>query len=100
VRLAALAGPEDLVARFGGDEFVILCPSRDDGALAALAQRVAARVGEPFPGPEGALALGVSIGIAVGGAGETADDLIGRADRAMYGVKTHQRRRVPRHQAR
>jgi diguanylate cyclase (GGDEF)-like protein/PAS domain S-box-containing protein len=99
MRLAAVAGPEDLVARFGGDEFVILCPRPDEGALAALAQQVAARVGEPFPGPEGPLAVGVSVGIAVGRAGESADDLIGRADRAMYGAKTHQRRRAPRSQA-
>jgi diguanylate cyclase (GGDEF)-like protein/PAS domain S-box-containing protein len=96
LRLAALAGPDDVVARFGGDEFVILCPQLDEGALASLAVRVAAGVGEPFPGPEGPLTVGVSIGIAVGRPGETADDLIGRADRAMYGAKTHQRRRTPR----
>jgi cyclic di-GMP phosphodiesterase Gmr len=98
-RLAALAGPEDLVARFGGDEFVILCSRRGEGALAALAQQVTASVGEPFPGPAGPLALGVSVGIAVGRTGEGADDLIGRADRAMYGAKSHQRRRTPRPQA-
>jgi cyclic di-GMP phosphodiesterase Gmr len=95
-RLVALTGPEDLVARFGGDEFVILCPGSDEAALAAVVDRVAAGVGKPFPGPEGPLTLGVSVGIAIGRTGESADELIGRADRAMYGVKTHQRRRAPR----
>jgi cyclic di-GMP phosphodiesterase Gmr len=95
-RLVGLTGPEDLVARFGGDEFVILCPTLDEAALADLVQRVAAEVGRPFPGPEGPLSIGVSVGIAIGRAGESGDELIGRADRAMYGVKTHQRRRSRR----
>jgi diguanylate cyclase (GGDEF)-like protein/PAS domain S-box-containing protein len=95
-RLAGVTGPGDLVARLGGDEFVIVCPNQDEVALAALARRVATEIGRPFPGPEGPLTLGVSIGIAIGQPGESPDELIGRADRAMYGVKTHQRRRLPR----
>ena len=95
-RLAAVTGPGDLVARLGGDEFVILSPGQDEGALSALVQRVVAEIGRPFPGPEGPLRLGVSVGIAIGQAGESPDELIGRADRAMYGAKTHQRRRAPR----
>ncbi|TFV86330.1 diguanylate cyclase [Blastococcus sp. CT_GayMR16] len=95
-RLVALTGPADLVARFGGDEFVILCPTPDEAALADLVRRVAAEVGRPFPGPDGPLSLGVSVGVAIGRAGESGDELIGRADRAMYGAKTHQRRRLPR----
>jgi cyclic di-GMP phosphodiesterase Gmr len=95
-RLVALAGPGDLVARFGGDEFVILCPEPDERALAEMVARVATEVGRPFPEPQGPLSIGVSVGVAVGRPGETADDLIGRADRAMYGAKTHHRRRAPR----
>jgi cyclic di-GMP phosphodiesterase Gmr len=87
---------EGLVARFGGDEFVILCPRADEVALMELVERVTAEVRRPFPGPEGPLSLGVSIGIAIGRTGESGDELIGRADRAMYGAKTHQRRRAPR----
>jgi cyclic di-GMP phosphodiesterase Gmr len=95
-RLVALAGSGDLVARFGGDEFVILCAESDEGALDELVLRVTAEVGRPFPEPQGPLSIGVSVGVAVGRPGETADDLIGRADRAMYGAKTHHRRRAPR----
>jgi cyclic di-GMP phosphodiesterase Gmr len=95
-RLAGVTGPGDLVARLGGDEFVIVCPNQNEAALSALVRRVAAEVGRPFAGPEGPLTLGVSVGIALGQPGESPDELIGRADRAMYGVKTHQRRRLPR----
>ena len=95
-RLTRMAGPNDLVTRFGGDEFVILSPRRDEQELRSLAERVAEGVGAPFAGPEGPLRVGVSVGVAVGRPGETADELIGRADRAMYGVKTHRHRRSQR----
>jgi cyclic di-GMP phosphodiesterase Gmr len=96
LRLAEVAGPAELVSRFGGDEFVFLCAGRPEEDLAALAERVADRIRAPFPGPEGPMSIGVSVGIAVSRPGDTADDLIGRADRAMYGVKSHPHRRARR----
>jgi len=95
-RLTDVAGVDHLVARFGGDEFVIVCPHADEARLRSLADDVVARVGRPFPGPEGPLRIGVSVGVAVGRPGELVDDVIARADRAMYGAKSHQRRRAPR----
>lgn len=95
-RIAAVAGPRELVARFGGDEFVILCPDADEAALVALAQRVRAAVLPPVQLPTVTLAVGVSVGMALGRSGEAPDELIARADRAMYGAKTHHRRRTPR----
>ncbi|TYP86567.1 GGDEF domain-containing protein [Blastococcus xanthinilyticus] len=95
-RLVEVAGPDHMVARFGGDEFVVLCPAGDEHELAALSARVVTRLGMPFPGPEGPLSIGVSVGAAVGRSGESADAVIARADRAMYGAKSTQRRRAPR----
>jgi diguanylate cyclase (GGDEF)-like protein/PAS domain S-box-containing protein len=93
VRLVQLTGSEDVVARFGGDEFVILLPHADEPTLTRLAEQIVASVSAPFPGPVGPLRVGVSVGIAVSRPGESADDVIGRADRAMYGAKPLQRRR-------
>jgi cyclic di-GMP phosphodiesterase Gmr len=59
-------------------------------------RRVVDRVGAPYPGPDGPLEVGVSVGVALGASGEPADELITRADRAMYGAKVHQRRRRAR----
>jgi cyclic di-GMP phosphodiesterase Gmr len=95
-RMNQLADPGDLVARFGGDEFVVLCAHGREDRLSALAEEVAETVRTPFPGPDGPLVVGVSVGIAVSRPGETADDLIGRADRAMYGAKLHPHRRPGR----
>lgn len=94
-RLSELASPGDLVARFGGDEFVLLRPGADEPGLVALARRVATTVVAPFGGlPD--QPVGVSVGVAVGRPGESPDAVIARADLAMYGAKSHHRRRTPR----
>jgi diguanylate cyclase (GGDEF)-like protein/PAS domain S-box-containing protein len=90
-RLRALAGPGDVVARLGGDEFVLLHPGADEAALTALACQVEAAMGAPVRTPAGALPIGISIGSALGRAGEDPDELMARADRAMYGAKSHRR---------
>lgn len=95
-RLVEVAGTDHLVARFGGDEFVILCPRGDEQELSGLVRRVVDRLDVPFQGPDGPLSIGVSVGATIGHPGEVADDVIARADRAMYGAKSSQRRRTPR----
>jgi len=95
-RLRRLAGPGDVVARLGGDEFVLLSPGADGAALAALARQVDVAMGEPVRTSAGALLVGVSVGSARGRAGEGPDELMARADHAMYGTKTRRRRNRPR----
>lgn len=95
-RLVAAVGPQHLVARFGGDEFVVVCPGTSPVELERLAAELTQRMSAPFPTPSGPVRLGLSVGTAVGRPGESADELISRADRAMYGVKTHRRRRSAR----
>ncbi|SDD40683.1 cyclic di-GMP phosphodiesterase Gmr [Geodermatophilus telluris] len=95
-RLRTLGGPGDVVARFGGDEFVVLCPGCQDDELGRMAERVGEQAAVPLPTAAGPLVVGVSVGSAVGRPGETPDEVIARADRSMYGAKTRQRRRSRR----
>jgi diguanylate cyclase (GGDEF)-like protein/PAS domain S-box-containing protein len=95
-RLCAVAGADDMVARIGGDEFVLVCRDGDQDRLAALAAQVREQVGRPFAGPAGELSVGVSVGIAIGQPGEAPDQLVIRADRAMYGAKSRHTRQTPR----
>ena len=85
-----------MVARLGGDEFVLLSPGADEAALTALACQVEGGMGAPVRTSAGALAIGVSVGSAVGRGGEDPDELMARADRAMYGTKSRRRRTSPR----
>ena len=98
-RLVENVGAADLVARFGGDEFVVLRPQTDEADLAHLAGRLTAALTERgLDIAEGSLPIEVSIGWALSAPGEHVDDLIARADRGMYEAKA--RRRRVRHQRR
>jgi diguanylate cyclase len=87
----------DTVARFGGDEFVIVC-ERVAGAAEArsVAERVAAAFIEPFTVAEGGrVSVTASIGIAVAvGPGDAPTDLLRDADAAMYRAKEQGRARI------
>ena len=83
--------PADLVARFGGDEFAVWLDGADPFAAAERADALR-REGPQMLAhlvPDGSLRLTMSIGIASRhpGSGEEIDQLIQRADKAMYEVK-------------
>jgi diguanylate cyclase (GGDEF)-like protein/PAS domain S-box-containing protein len=88
-RLRAAAEPDDVVARFGGDEFVVLrdrVASADDAD--ELARRLLAAIAAPVRLGSERLHLDASIGIAVGRRGRaTASTLLRDADAAMYRAK-------------
>ena len=82
-----------LVARVGGDEFSIIQPNiKSLDEPAGLARRIAKAVAEPFEVAGTETVLGVGIGIAVApDDGTRADELIRRADLALYRAKAEGR---------
>jgi len=90
-RLRACVRATDTVARLGGDEFVIVLEGLgSDAEPAAVAQKIVAQMHRPFAFDHGeALEVTTSIGIALHRHGRLdADELLGRADAALYGAKT------------
>ena len=87
----------DVIARFGGDEFVVgWLGSPDSDVPEDLAKRIIAHVAESeIVTPEGAAALACSIGVAVSEpSDETVATLLERADRALYDAKTNGRGQI------
>lgn len=89
-RLQALVRQTDTVARIGGDEFVLLATGLAEPAeqgAQVLAQRCIEAIAEPLQLARARTLIGVSVGIALGGGGETPRDLLAAADQAMYRAK-------------
>ncbi|WP_412736589.1 putative bifunctional diguanylate cyclase/phosphodiesterase [Krasilnikovia sp. MM14-A1259] len=79
----------DVVARFGGDEFVVLLTDvPDEAGAVAIAERIlACAAATPVRMGENTLAIRASIGVATGRVGDTPQELLRRADTAMYQAK-------------
>ncbi len=93
-RLTAAVGLEDTVARFGGDEFVVLCEAGGLTTGQQVADRLHQALKDPIQIESGAHVLSASIGIAVAGGTSTAGDLLRDADAAMYRAKESGRSRT------
>ncbi len=72
-RLTAAVRDGDTVARFGGDEFVIVCEQVDEPGAVGIAQRLLAAVREPLECLDGTGSLTASVGIALVDADADAD---------------------------
>jgi diguanylate cyclase (GGDEF)-like protein/PAS domain S-box-containing protein len=90
-RLSESVRQEDLVGRFGGDEFLVVCENTDETAAAAVAERIRETVKAPLTGIGDARALTASIGVAVylpdSAVPLTPTDVVRIADAAMYEAK-------------
>jgi diguanylate cyclase (GGDEF)-like protein/PAS domain S-box-containing protein len=88
--------PDDIAARLSGDEFAVLVNNlRDADEAEQIGKRVLDALANPCTVSGQLLPIRASIGIAVGGAGvEDAEDLVHRADLAMYSAKNHGKNRV------
>jgi diguanylate cyclase (GGDEF)-like protein len=97
-RLRETIRPDDYVSRFGGDEFLVLCPSlQDEQDAFAVADRIRRRLTEPYEIAGHLVWIGVSIGIAAAGPpANNAEALIQNADVALYLAKEAGRGRIER----
>ena len=87
--------PGDTIARFGGDEFGLLLDGAAEDQAVDVARRLLHRLSEPLDVAGRQLSLGASIGVALHPRdGGGADDLVRRADVAMYAAKEAGRGRV------
>ncbi|QRM47597.1 EAL domain-containing protein [Rhizobium sp. BG4] len=86
-RLRSAAGTGVLVARIGGDEFTIIIPDPKMNLVEKLAENIVAAIRSPFEIDGQPILIGASIGIAVSSSGSDAQDLVRRADIALYHAK-------------
>jgi diguanylate cyclase (GGDEF)-like protein len=92
-RLGAGLRTADTVARYGGDEFLVLAsaPGEQAETVRRLTEHVENALAAPFRLAGEQVAVGASIGSAVSDGTLGPDELISRADHAMYGAKQRDR---------
>jgi len=92
-RLHACLRHADVVARLAGDEFsVVLSGLTTDSDISAIADRVAAALQKPVCLGDDLARISASVGVSVTtGSAQSADDLLRRADAAMYQIKRGRR---------
>ncbi len=86
---------DNVVCRFGGDEFVVLAQNIDSAGLAELKEQIDSLVRAWVDRNDKLLGLGVSVGLALSIAGQPSDvdSMLKMADESMYAVKNSKRQK-------
>lgn len=94
-RISAGVRAEDLVARIGGDEFVVLLPAaRDIDDVVAVGEKIRRSVAETLQLADATVRVTASVGATLAGPGEDPETVIKRADAALYRAKEAGRNRT------
>jgi diguanylate cyclase (GGDEF)-like protein len=86
-RITVATRTDDLCARLGGDEFAVLLPRTSADEATAIARRIVTAVGGRMNLTAGVAQVGASVGLAVDVGDSTPDQIVQRADIAMYAAK-------------
>src|SRR4051812_11343838 len=89
--LSAATRNTDAVGRWGGEEFVLVCPGASLAKAADLAEKLRQKIVETSFIPEDPLPITASFGVATSGDGEGFEDAFRQADQALYLAKSRGR---------
>jgi len=95
-RLKAAVRSGDTLARFGGDEFVVMCEDVSEEEVNAIADRITSSLRQSFASDDREVTVTASVGVAVAKPSSTPQTLLRDADVAMYRAKEHGRNQVVR----
>ena len=93
-RLRRATRPQDLCARLGGDEFAVLLPGTGGAAAAVVAQNIVQAVAATAHIDAGVVHVGASVGVATATSDTDLEQLVHRADVAMYAAKANGKSRI------
>jgi diguanylate cyclase (GGDEF)-like protein/PAS domain S-box-containing protein len=92
-RITGAVRADDTVARFGGDEFVVVCADGSVGTVSGTAERILAALREPLEVDDQRLHVSASIGVALAPPTDV-ESILSSADAAMYDAKARGRAQV------